>query len=57
MASGSFVVEPEGASTRSALPAEEAITGELIKPGLFGRDEGSVLSQAFIINRMNNANP
>ncbi len=25
--------------------------------GLLGRDDGSVLSQAFIVNRINNANP
>jgi hypothetical protein len=25
--------------------------------GLFGREDGSVLSQAFIVNRINNANP
>jgi hypothetical protein len=32
-------------------------TDEEEPKGLLGREEGSVLSQAFIVNRINNANP
>jgi hypothetical protein len=36
---------------------DETETDEEGLYGLLGREEGSVLSQAFIVNRINNANP
>jgi hypothetical protein len=36
---------------------DETETDEEELKGLLGREDGSVLSQAFIVNRINNANP
>ena len=68
---GSEIVAPEGGFTwREVVPNEkrgevedvfeddeETETDEEEPKGLLGREDGSVLSQAFIVNRINNANP
>jgi hypothetical protein len=62
---GSEIVAPDGGMTcREVVPRENSgevddvlETDEEEPNGLLGRDEGSVLSQAFIVNRINNANP